>query len=132
MNLLLKLCNFDIFLIHSWVKMELFLFILLNVLIETFIEGLNLIELQLKVGYFLILFLKCLNLLIFEFNDILEMWRLNIFLVGLSWVLLVIWFEFKGVVLNGFDFECSLELWDLLVLVFKGEILLSEGEDLLF
>lgn len=132
MNLLLKLCDFDIFLIHSWVKMELFFFILLNVLIETFIEGLNLIELQLKVGYFLILFLKCLNLLIFEFNDILEMWRLNIFLVGLSWVLLVIWFEFKGVVLNCFDFECSLELWDLLVLVFKGEILLSEGEDLLF
>lgn len=38
-----------------------------------------------------------------------------------------IWgFELEGVVFDGFDFECSLELRDFLVLVFEGKVFLTE------
>lgn len=67
-----------------------------------------------------------MNLFIFEFGNFLELRSGDGILRG-------IWgFEFEGVVFDGFDFECSLELRDLFVLVFEGKVLFSENGDFVF
>ena len=117
---LLKFSNFDIFLIKLRMEMEFFFLILLNVLIEPLIESFDLVELKLKIFEFFILFFEEFDLLVFEFDDILKMSGRNLILGEICG------FEFEWVVLDGFDFEWSLKLRYLFVLVFEGKIFLSE------